>query len=49
MPEPDAEFDAALQDAGLTPDARDRAAALRIALFLRQCRARLGNSEPLLE
>lgn len=37
----DTRFDAALAMAGLTPDAHDRAAALRIAHFLRECRARL--------
>jgi len=39
--EQDQSFDAALAKAGLTPDASDHAAALRIALFLRDCRARL--------
>jgi hypothetical protein len=37
----DAAFDKALDAAGVAPDAHDRAAAFRIALFLRDCRARL--------
>ena len=34
-------FETALAKASLTPKDADRAAALRIALFLRECRARL--------